>query len=538
MNKKIFIIVILFCFLSLFLNVYKKSAAPACFTADEAAFGYNTYSILKTGKDEYGTSFPLRLKSFGDYKLPLYSYLSVPFINTFGLNQDSTRALNTFLAFLLPFVIFFLTKELFNKNSIAVLVSFLISVNLGLHIIGRQAHEAYLATFLISVSSLFFVKVLKKTNLYSALFFSIFILLSLFSYQSSRIIALFFLIYALFYLFWLKNYSNKRNLLRFIVLFLITLTLFGITDLIYKPERVKNLLFFNNIGFSLKINELRSEGGPRLFYNKLTVGAHDLVFQYLTYFSPQFLVSQGDNNPRFGFLGMSPITPLEYIFVFIGIYYLFKNNEKWKYFIIFVLLASPFSASLTWAGNSLTRSLFIIIPILILSSYGLINLMESIKIKQASKIVLIFLFFIVEVFFLFYSWDFYLNHYPKRALTIRSWQCGNKELANYVENNYNRFNHFYITRKNGQPYIFLLFYLKYPPAQYQKQAELSPPDNLGFGQVEQFDKFDFNFRYNHSLKNSVFIGYPDDFNNILLDPSKLKKISSGTEEVFWIYENI
>ena len=36
---------------------------------DSAEIGYNALSILRTGRDEYGALMPLRLKSFGDYKI-------------------------------------------------------------------------------------------------------------------------------------------------------------------------------------------------------------------------------------------------------------------------------------------------------------------------------------------------------------------------------------------------------------------------------------------------------------------------------------
>ena len=79
MNKKIIVGVLLSAILiSLFLHRYKQNQVPPCINADEAAFGYNAYSILKTGKDEYGKFLPLRFESFKDYKLPLYTYLSIP----------------------------------------------------------------------------------------------------------------------------------------------------------------------------------------------------------------------------------------------------------------------------------------------------------------------------------------------------------------------------------------------------------------------------------------------------------------------------
>ena len=39
---------------------------PDGFFTDEAALGYNAWSILKTGKDEWGKFLPLTLQSFHD----------------------------------------------------------------------------------------------------------------------------------------------------------------------------------------------------------------------------------------------------------------------------------------------------------------------------------------------------------------------------------------------------------------------------------------------------------------------------------------
>lgn len=538
MNKKTFLILILICLFSLFLNVYKKSD-NRCLNADEAAFGYNAYSILQTGKDEYGTFFPLRLKSFGDYKMPLYSYFSVPFIGALGLNETSTRALNDLLALLFPIAVFFLAKEFFDNNRVALLSSFLVAASLGLHLLGRQAHESYLAALLITLSSFWIIKALKRPTPLLVSLLSFFSFLSLFAYQSSRVFILFFIVFGAIYLFISKKNIQKQRMARFAVLCLsVIFILFSITDVIYKPERVKNLLFFNNTGFSLKINQFRAEGGSHLFYNKLTIGIKDLTSEYSKYFSPQFLIINGDENPRFGFPDMGIITPVEYLFLFIGLYFLFRYKERWRFFLLSLLLMSPLSASLTWAGLSLSRSLFLLIPILIISSYGIIKSFES---NKKNYMIFLLVFIVLELFFFVYSWDLYLNHYPKRGLVIYSQQCGYKQLGEYVKTNYNKFNRFYISPEHGEPYIFLLFYLNYPPDQYQRQAHLSTPDKYGFGQVEKFDKFIFTLTGSAHQKNVSLVAYPHDFvgpkDYIHEIKPKFKKIKVGTEEIFWIYEN-
>lgn len=530
----VFILLTLSVCLSLFFAVYKLNIAPPGFDADEAAFSYNAYSILKTGADEYGTFLPLRLKSFGDYKMPLYTYLSVPIIRIFGLNEISARGLNIILATLFPIAIYFFTKQLFKNKIIGVTSALLISLCMGKGIIEREAHEALLAGFLITLASYFFLKFVDNQKYRYGIAFVVSIFLALFSYQSSRLFALFFFVFAIGY-FWVKKMRSRTTVI-VTISFIVSLLLFGITDIVYKPTRVEHLFITNTAGFAMKIMQFRSEGGSRVFYNPLTIGVQDALNQYLLYFSPQFLAEHGDSNVRFGFDGMAPITPLEYLFIFIGIYYLFKNKERWRYFLLSLFLISPLTAALTWADLSFTRSFFIIVPVLIIASYGFYQFVINFKSKPVFSYLLVGLI-IVDSLFLFYSWDFYLNHYAKRALPAQTWQAGYKELASYIKQNYNNFDTFYITQKNGEPYIFLLFYLNYPPQEYQKQASLTPPDEFGFGQVEKFDKFNFTIPAEaFKQKHVAIIGYPDDFNNIPLDQKRLKKIIVNNFPIFWIYE--
>ena len=533
MKNKFILFLCLIAFLSFFLNTFKKNIIPPCFTADEAAFAYNSFSILNTGRDEYGNFMPLRLKSFNDNKLPLYSYLSVPFIKYMGLNTTSARALNDLVSILIPIAVFFLVKELFNKKSIALVAAFLTASSLGLHLIGRQAHEGYLATLLITISSVFFIKSIKKISLWNSIWFVIPLGLSLFTYQSSRIFLIYFFVFSIVYFFFF-NKIKKPNRSIFISLIFFVLILFLYPDFKYNPTRLKTLFLFTNPGLQVKTQELRIEGGSRILYNKLTVGLREAFFNHLKYFSPQFLAISGDENTRFGYGEMYPMTPIEYFFIFVGIYYLFKNKEKWRWFILTLFFIAPLSSSLTWTAISLTRSLFILIPATVISSYGVFSFIKENQNKR--RLVIISILFI-EAVFLFYSWNFYLNHYYKRGVVRFSMQCGYKELSSYVEKNYNKFERFYISPEHGEPYIFLLFYNKYPPTSYQKQAKLTGPDQYGFGQVEKFDKFIFSLTGSSDKKNVALIAYPHDFQGLSQKQLlKIKKIKMDKDEFFWIQE--
>lgn len=521
--------------LSGFFALYQSDVAPPCINADEAAHGYNAYSIMQTGADEYGAFLPARFMSFGEYKFPIYSYFSIPFIAVFGLNDDGVRALNIFLAILFPLVMYLFVKELFEKDAIGVIAAILVSTSLGLGIVTRHAHEVFPATFFIVFASFFFLKFLKKESYKYALLFVLSITIALFSYQFSRLFALFFFCFAVGYFLYKKSTNSGRKL--FLILFVLSLSFFAYTDIVNKPARVESLFLTNTPGFSMRIDEILGEGGNRILYNKVTVGVRDVLYNYASFYSPQFLAINGDSNYRFGFPSMAPMTLLEYVFIFIGIYYLFKHNERWRYFLLALFFIAPIPAALSWGGLSLTRGLMVLVIGLILASYGIYHLALKFKGKKVLPYILSFVV-VAQSLLLYYSWDFYLNHYPKRALIIRSWQCGYKELGQYIKSNYSSTEKFYITRKHGQPYIYLLFYLEYPPEKYQKEAELTQLDEYGFGQVNSFDKFEFGIPADSFTRRNIsIIGYPDDFEQVQgIDTNNVKKIIIGTEEIFWIYE--
>ena len=48
--------IILIFLLGFAIRFYKLGSLPSGFVNDEADFGYNAYSLIKTGKDEFGIS--------------------------------------------------------------------------------------------------------------------------------------------------------------------------------------------------------------------------------------------------------------------------------------------------------------------------------------------------------------------------------------------------------------------------------------------------------------------------------------------------
>ena len=72
--------------LAFMLRFWGLDHNPPSLNWDEVSHGYNAFSILKTGRDEWGAWFPSIFRAFGDYKLPVYIYLTTLPVAIFGLN--------------------------------------------------------------------------------------------------------------------------------------------------------------------------------------------------------------------------------------------------------------------------------------------------------------------------------------------------------------------------------------------------------------------------------------------------------------------
>src|SRR5579859_514571 len=89
--KSNLLLVFIICLAALF-RFWGISTTPPSMYWDEVSQGYNTYSILTTGRDEHNEFLPIaRFIAFGDYKAPVYIYLDVPFMAILGKNTLGVR---------------------------------------------------------------------------------------------------------------------------------------------------------------------------------------------------------------------------------------------------------------------------------------------------------------------------------------------------------------------------------------------------------------------------------------------------------------
>src|SRR5438874_557715 len=109
--KQNIIYIICILLLAISFRFFHLSTNPPSLTWDEAAWGYNAYSLGIDRRDEFGRFLPYDyLESFGDYKPPMYAYLDIVPVKVFGLNEFAVRSPSAFFGVLTVLMTYLLTK--------------------------------------------------------------------------------------------------------------------------------------------------------------------------------------------------------------------------------------------------------------------------------------------------------------------------------------------------------------------------------------------------------------------------------------------
>jgi hypothetical protein len=529
MTKEKILLILLF-LVSFFLRIYRYNYPPLLW--DEAALGYNAYSILHTARDEYGQFLPLIFKSFGDYKPGLYVYLTVPFVAIFGLNTLAVRLPSIILGSILPILAYFLIKKHSSSKLLPWFFALILTFNpYNIHF-SRGAWETNILTFELLLASYFF---LNKKYFWSSITFG----LTLFTYQSGKLTSL-LLIAVLLLINFSKDFLKKDFLLKFIFpLFLFSLPILYGLFFQHNGNRLEVVSLFSYPRSQTEKQEIITEGGLfdyQVFYNQIIFFSQNFLTRYFNHFSPQFLLTQGDwqdarnSAPYTGVLLIPSV-----IFLIIGLFkYLtdIKKTPLGRLFFFWLLLA-PIPAALTRDSVQAVRIMSFSLPLCYFAALGL----ELVIKKYNYLIIKIFIFGLYLGFFIYYG-DLYLNHMVKKS--PQDWLYGYQPAMEYTIKNMSG-RQVYFTSFYGQPYIYYLFYTKYPPQKYQSQANLVD-NSVDVGTVSKIDniKFgtpDYNFLLQQKTPVLAVFSY-DDAVRQGIDLKKLIPLSPiNNTSTFYGYQN-
>ncbi len=527
--------------IAIILRFWQLGDVPPSPDWDEASLGYNAYSIMLTGKDEYGQSLPVILRSFDDYKPSLYAYLIIPFIKLFDLNTIAVRLPSAIFGVLAVAGVYFLVKELFPnfkrysvfsiQYSVAEIAALLLAISPWHLQFSRIAFEAQVGLSLNLLSILFFLKGLKRGwfLLVSALLAS----LSVYVYQSEKVyLPILFLVLVIIY---------RKDLLKVPKKALISAILLGavlclpmINALFIDQNalmRARGVSVFSDQTQFLKRNVIkyaddveRGDFLGMLVDNRRVEYAKAVVSGYISHFNLNWLFITGDIERHHApFMGLLYLFELP--FLLMGIYQLAFGNisKKTKLTIFAIFLIAPIPASITSGVPHAVRTINflptfqIFIALGLIAAWGFVSSikypLDSARGRRVLSIKAKYLIFTICTLFLIFNFLYYLNQYfvQQNYYYSEAWQYGYREAIALIKPIKSKYNKIVVTndRPLDQSYMFFLYYLKYDPVAYQKEGGTITG---GFKEEHRFGKFEFrNISWSQEKGGNLYVGRPEDF---------------------------
>lgn len=453
------------------LRLWNLQNIPPHLRNDEAALGYNAYSILNTGRDEHGEFLPLIFESFGDWKPGLYVYLTVPFVALLGLTEVAVRLPSALAGIISVMLVYGIVLELFKKKSIATSAAFLLSVSPIFVPFSRGAWEVNVSFSLTLAGIYFFLRALNSpaSLVVSAIFFGL-TLISSHGAKFSTPVIIGLLVITYFKDF--KRIHFKYTLSAgFIILLFLIPVIFSFAQ--GKVSRLTTLSIFSYPSGS---------EWPVVYYTKA------ILSRWLSIYSIKTLFLRGDLNPQHSAPDTAPFLLMDGLFLFLGFITLIRTGYiKRPFFILSLLVLLALPSALTIEKANFERVLTLFIPFLVIEALGVTYFWEKGRRKRWLLAVVIGLYITNYVYFL----DQYFVHGPKKN---DAWQYGYKQIVEKVTPLQAKFRQVIVQQSLEQPYIFFLFYQKYDPQKYQQMAgQVFTPNEEGkdMGTVESIGNIKF-----------------------------------------------
>lgn len=533
--RKLWVFLGVITILSAILRFYNLGQTPNALEWDEVAIGYDAYSILKTGRDQFGEFLPLTFRSLDDYKPPIYEYLTVPSIAFFGLTPFAVRFPSAVSGTIMVILLFYFSRFIFRQihllrnfpNKAALLAAFFLGVSPWHIQFSRAAFEVNVAATITLFAVYFFIRGLYENRffVYSTVFFG----LDLFSYHSARVVAPLLLL-TLIVLF-NRNLPSKKIVLSHLLIFgLFLLAVFPIliskdaqirfraTNIFRPAARYLDELDLDKIFLDKRLSDTKAgyQIAGKIFHNqRLIYTDYDTLKKalnhYLSNFGFEYLFIKGDaplhHAPDFGLFHI-----FEFPFLIIGlIYILFKGLNRYTLFLLSWLLIAPVPNAVTREAPHSVRTLLILPVYQIITAVGLIAVYSLVSYQR--RWVYLPVFIVLSGLFLI-NHSYYLHQYHVHTdyNVAANWKYGRSQAVRFTEQIKGEYDKVLVSMTVDMPYIFWLFYSKYPPDIYQKEG-----GTVSGGFAEEGNKFDkyqfrnFNYRNLKGQGNLLLVGTPVDF---------------------------
>lgn len=479
----LFLIVILGAILRFAFLTYN----PPSLNWDEISHGYNAYSILKTGMDQWGRKFPLfNFRAYGDYPTTLNLYLTIPFILIFGLTEYAVRLPHALIGVLTIVSVYFLTWGITKRRNISLLAAFLAATGPWYVFTSRFVLQSNLSVFLLITAAALFVNREKNKYLFPLSLLAFTFLL--FSYHTTRIFSPLFLIGTL--LIFRDEIKNKLVYV-FAVLFLALSAYILVSP--NATARGNTLFIIDQAAIgrieSSRVSSKLPELVKRLIYNRPVYFISQFSKNYISYFSPQFLFLKGGTQYQFSVPNFGLVNPAGLPFFYIGLVLLVIKSFRDKNYglLLLWLILSPIPASITNESYTVIRATTMLPIPEVLVSIGMFSFVNG-------KLETNFRWFLIVFFVLYYIFAerYFVNYFTiYRENYSWSWQYSYEQVVGYAKMHYGDYDKIIVTKKYGEPHEYFLFFLQYDPAKYQNDKNKIAFFQSNWYWVDRFDKFYF-----------------------------------------------
>ncbi len=504
--KRTHILLFVILLLGAVLRFYRLTTVPPSLSHDETAIAYNAYSILKTGKDEYGVPFPLLFRSFDDYKLPGMVYASIPAVAAFGTTAMGARFTSAFLGSLTVLLVYLLVHELFrgsgklrqyNPETYALASAFFFAISPWHINFSRQLFESNGALFFLSFAVLMLLTSLRNARylLPAALLLAV----SVYFYYSVRLV-----IPCILLAYW---FINKKQLAAHkllaacsVLLFLIILLPIGSQMFTRRGlERVSIVSIVNDPNFHkwkdvfIQFYATHPDPVRKMFFNQKTALVWAAADNYWKNISPLHVFASGTST-----YGLQH--PFEIPFIAVGLLFFISFPHPGKWLLIIWFLASFIPGALSTNQPNALRTLLGSPFFSVCSGIGAVQIFKAIEQRKriwygAVPFGLMLLYFL----YTFYQSYFIVNP-TRNALAFGD---GYEQMIRYVQAHESQYDRIVISGYYWRPYIFMLYWSKTDPETYQKTGSRQGWGKYVFTGAE-WDKNDI-FLYDSSFDPETLV---------------------------------
>ena len=533
-----------------FLRFYNLGTNPPSLTWDEAAWGYNAYSLGVNGKDEFGRFLPHDyLESFGDFKPPMYAYLDAIPVKLLGLNEFSTRFPSALFGILTVFLTFFLVRRIFwrskenestqntkykilNTNALALTSALFLAISPWHIMLSRAAFEANVATFFLVLGVWGFLAAVQDRKWYlviSAISFAF----SMYTFNTSRVVAPLLVILLLVAFRKKLLLIKKEAIVAFIVGLIIFLPTFKFLLSPQAGSRFQEVNIFSDITILKTANqEIANDNNSvfsKIIHNRRFVYSQEYLKHYFDNLSPSFLFIKGDGNPKFSTQDVGQMYIWDIVFFVGGVLLLVRKKEgNWWLIPLWLLLGIIPAATARETPHALRIETTL--PMFqIFAAYGFVSFLTWVKkldlrfktydLRRLSYVLILMSYVLLFLNFVYFYHN-YLFHYPSQF--SGEWQYGYKQSIDYVKSVENNYDYIQVSNVLGRPYIYYLFYTKTDP-NYFRQTAVVKRDIFGFVDVESFGKYIFPQKFNYLLSSNKKVLYINASNSVPNNAKVLKR---------------